>query len=472
MRRLLRKRLKWHYRSRREGLIAFSNHHFYRGELITFPSVEDTSKNPSNRSVILHYVKDGRWKPGSNGRGGFNANEAKRTAELIVEHFQKTPDESLGVIAFSQKQQERIRDELEQLRKKNPNLEVFFDENRENRPEPFFVKNLETVQGDERDVIFLAIGYGPIDDTGRVALRFGPLNQNLGERRLNVAVTRARKRMTVISSMKAQDIDQNNKNKTRGVQLLREYLDYAERGKEALPERTSGPAQQQFDSPFEKEVYDALVAKGLTVHTQVGCSDFRIDLAIVDPKAPGRYLLGVECDGARYHSSATARDRDRLRQEVLESLGWRICRIWSTDWFQNSDKQIERIMKELNTAPSQQGTSDRPPASRPPASPPPAVPKGETRQVPPASSNTKPPERVVPNYKSIDNVSIDDLCQAILNTLNYGATSVPDLIKSVIRQVGFNRTGNRIDEQIKKLINQLIDLGRLVRTEDNRVKIS
>ncbi|HKB39488.1 MAG TPA: DEAD/DEAH box helicase [Gemmataceae bacterium] len=211
---LTRRRLRWHYRSRREPLIAFANREVYGNELVTFPSIHDLKDNPA---VAFEYVAGGCWKTG--GGGGFNEMEARRVAELVVEHFREHPEQSLGVIAFSQRQQVRILDELERLRRAAPELEGCF---REGGDEPFFVKNLENVQGDERAVIFLSVGYGP-DETGRVAMRFGPLNRQGGERRLNVAVTRARERMTVISSLRAQDIDLS-RTKAEGVRLFRTYL--------------------------------------------------------------------------------------------------------------------------------------------------------------------------------------------------------------------------------------------------------
>src|SRR5262249_2406208 len=198
------------------------------------------------------------------------------------------------------------------------------------RDDPFFVKNLENVQGDEREVIVLSVGYGP-DASGKVAMRFGPLNRQGGERRLNVAVTRARERAVVVSSMTAGDIDLSRPS-SAGPRLLKAYLDYARNGAAALGRAITEADRRDFDSPFEKAVAEELERQGLTVHRQVGCGGFRIDLAITDPVQRGYYRLGIECDGAAYHSSATARDRDRLRQEVLEGLGWRICRVWSTDW--------------------------------------------------------------------------------------------------------------------------------------------
>jgi very-short-patch-repair endonuclease len=454
---MLRRRLRWHYRSRREGLIAFSNRFIYDNELVTFPSVHDVAGNPA---VAFEYVADGRWKPGPS--GGFNAVEARRTAELVMEHFQQYPDESLGVIAFSQRQQMRILDELEQLRMANPDLEEFF---REDRDEPFFVKNLENVQGDERAVIFLGIGYGP-DDTGRVAMRFGPLNRQGGERRLNVAVTRARRRMLVISSMHAHDIDLS-RSSAEAVKLLRAYLDYAERGTEALPGVIRATGEVTFDSPFEQEVYEELGRQGLTMQTQVGCSGFRVDLAVVDPRVPGRYLLGVECDGATYHSSATARDRDRLRQEVLESLGWWICRVWSTDWVRDRDGQVRRVLSALEKAQHEEPTPDREPARpQPPVS----------REIPPPVEPTPPivraREGAVPDYRSIDAVPAKVLQETILNTLrSCGATEEKELIPAVARELGFKRTGNRIQARIKEAMARLVRSGSLGRTEDGRVQI-
>jgi very-short-patch-repair endonuclease len=450
---LPRRRLRWHYRSRREGLIAFANQFIYGNELVTFPSVYDVAGNPA---VAFENVKEGRWKAGAG--GGFNAVEARRTAELVLDHFRQRPDESLGVIAFSQRQQMRILDELEQMRKANPDLEGFFDEHRD---EAFFVKNLENVQGDERDVIFLGIGYGP-DETGRVAMRFGPLNRQGGERRLNVAVTRARRGMTVVSSMRAGDIDLNRA-AARGVELLRAYLDYAERGPEALTGALT-VSRRGFDSPFEQEVYEELTRRGLTVHPQVGCSSFFIDLAVVDPAAPGRYLLGVECDGASYHSSATARDRDRLRQEVLEGLGWRVCRIWSTDWLRGRENQVRRVLAALEAARRDGGPPPRAASSSPAArseSPPAAPDRG-------AASTDDPVE---PSYDSIDEVPENILREAVLQLLkDFGATEASELIQAVARRLGFKRTGKRIQARIEERLEQLIKAGRVCRTSDQRLQ--
>jgi very-short-patch-repair endonuclease len=455
---LPRRRLRWHYRSRREGLIAFSNHHVYGNELVTFPSVHDVAGNPA---ITFDYLPDGRWKAGQS--GGFNAREARRTGELVLAHAHANPDQSLGVIAFSQRQQMRILDELEQLRRAKPDLEQFFSEGQD---EPFFVKNLENVQGDERDVIFLSIGYGP-DETGRVAMRFGPLNRQGGERRMNVAVTRARQRMTVVSSLRAQDIDLSRTGAT-GARLLRAYLDYAERGPEALRSGITGVGDHDFDSPFEQEVFEELTRHGLTVHPQVGCSGFRIDLAVVDPRAPGRYLLGVECDGATYHSSATARDRDRLRQQVLEDLGWRICRIWSTDWLRDREGQVRRVQSALEKA--QQEPAD--PACLTAVQQRAGYSEDRSASVVPSAIPTVAATPFAARgYESIDEVPESVLQEIACRALHaFGATKEGELIQSVARQLGFKRTGKRIQARIAECLEELIRAGQICRTADQRLQ--
>ncbi len=313
---LKRKRLRWHYRSKREGLIAFSNNHFYENSLVTFPSSDENSV----KAVTFNYLQDGIFAD------SVNLIEAKMVAQMVMNHYQDNPKLSLGVIAFSVSQQNQILDELEALRIQNPSLEDFFSTNVEDQ---FFVKNLENVQGDERDVIFLSVGYGKTKD-GKIPMRFGPLNLEGGERRLNVAVTRAKSFMSIISSLKASDIDLSRA-KSKGAFLLRSFLDYADRGPSALAPNNSSTKTSVAILPFEKEVYEELVRNGYKVHQQIGCGGFRIDLAIIDEKQNGKYILGIECDGNSYASTPTARDRDRLRRQVLEGLGWNIFRIWSTD---------------------------------------------------------------------------------------------------------------------------------------------
>jgi very-short-patch-repair endonuclease len=234
-----------------------------------------------------------------------------------------------------------IEDLLDDERRKDPTLEPYFSEM---ELEPLFVKNLESVQGDERDIIYFSITYGP-DLAGAVSMNFGPMNRDGGERRLNVAITRARQELRVFSSLKAEQFDLS-RTQAAGVRDLKHFLEFAERGPRALAETTKG-SLGGFESPFEEAVASALASKGWHVQTQIGASSFRVDLGVVHPDAPGTYLCGVECDGATYHRSATARDRDMLREQVLRGLGWEIVRIWSTDWWVDKAGTLEKVHASL-----------------------------------------------------------------------------------------------------------------------------
>jgi very-short-patch-repair endonuclease len=363
---LSQRSLRWHYRSRHESLIAFSNHHFYQNRLVTFPS----STAEHKAGVRFVYVAGAVYD-----RGGSRTNkrEAERVAQLVFEHFRQKPKQSLGVVALSEAQQQAIRDAIEAGIRRQPELKAWEKELTEDNPAGFFVKNLESVQGDERDVIILSIGYGP-DASGRVHQNFGPVNKAGGERRLNVAVTRARHQVIVVASMRASDLsgDLNSP----GARTLRSYLAYAERGPAVLSDTalaiTPRAASQEvhFDSPFEEAVYHALTAKGLQLDTQVGCSEYRIDLAVLHPQHSGTYVMGIECDGRTYHSSATARDRDRLRQRHLEQMGWTIHRIWSTDWLRNPAHEVTKVLKkydQLQKYPDLQKESPEKTSPAPPA---------------------------------------------------------------------------------------------------------
>ena len=330
--------LNWHYRSQDESLIAFSNHHYYDDRLVTFPAPITESG-----AVQLHKIK-GVY---SRGEGRFNQKEAEAIAKYAVKQLTdwlKLDEEdrlTLGVITFNMQQQELILDLLDRARRRNPALEWFFEDERD---EPVIVRNLENVQGDERDVMLFSITFGP-DKAGKMAMSFGAINKDGGEKRLNVAVTRARRELHVFASITADQIDLS-RTAALGVEHLKGFLDYAERGAVALPATESG-SLGGTESPFEAAVVRALEAKGWRVRTQIGVSGFRIDLAIVHPDKSGAYLAGIECDGATYHRSATARDRDEIRESVLRRLGWEILRIWSTDWFKNQSKVTKEIDLEL-----------------------------------------------------------------------------------------------------------------------------
>jgi hypothetical protein len=331
------KTLRWHYRSKHEDLIAFSNNHFYDGTLITFPSA--IAKHEA-LGVKLVYVQDGVYD-----RGGLrnNLREAEVVSDLVFEHFEKYPQKTLGVVTFSISQMETVDEAIERRRRQHPEFEHFF---KEDRLEGFFVKNLENVQGDERDVIMISLGYG-YDPQGQITMNFGPLNKTGGERRLNVAVTRAREKVVLVTSIKASDINVESAS-SEGTVTLHDYLEYAEKGPEVLKLPALKPAE--FESPIEEDVAMAIQRLGYTVVSQVGCSSCPITMGVVDPNNPGSYLLGIEFDGATYQYSHSARDRDRLRAQVLKQLGWRIHRIWAPTWITRRDSEIRRLSDALNEA--------------------------------------------------------------------------------------------------------------------------
>jgi very-short-patch-repair endonuclease len=336
---LRHKRLRWHYRSRHEGLITFSNRQYYENDLLTFPSPE-----AGHGGVRIKHLPDARY---DKGKSRTNRGEAVALVDDLVARLRKTdgPRRSFGVVTFSQAQQKLVEDLLDQKRREHPEIELHFGDDPPVEGEPVFVKNLESVQGDERDVILFSICYGP-DEAGKVSMNFGPLNRDGGERRLNVAVTRAKHEVLVFSGLRA---DQINLTRTRakGVRDLKSFLDYADRGPRALIAASSAAGDAEADSEFEKMVADRIRKAGYEVHHQVGCSGYRIDLAVVDPAAPGRYLLGIECDGATYHRAATARDRDKLRHLILEGLGWKLHRVWSTDWWHDANHETDKLLGAL-----------------------------------------------------------------------------------------------------------------------------
>jgi hypothetical protein len=337
-------KLSWHYRSRHESLIAFSNYRYYGGDLVTFPSpVTD------DRAVSFHLASGGQYERGASRT---NKPEAKALVADLVGRL-KSPGftesgQTVGVVTFNAEQQRLIEDLLDAERRKDPSIEQHFADT---ALEPVFVKNLESVQGDERDIMYFSITYGPGLD-GSMPMNFGPMNQQGGERRLNVAITRARQELRVFGSFRPEKMDLS-RTQALGVRDLKHFLEFAERGARALGEAVAGSIGD-FDSPFEKAVCVALAERGWTVHPQVGVSAFHIDLGVVDPDAPGRYLAGVECDGATYHRSATARDRDKLREQVLRGLGWEIVRIWSTDWWIDMPGTLEKVDTQLQALLSSQ----------------------------------------------------------------------------------------------------------------------
>lgn len=324
--------LRWHYRSRHQSLIAVSNSQFYDSKLFIVPS---PYTQEAGMGLRFHHV------PGGIFEDGMNKTEAKVVAEAIIRHALEHPNLSLGVAAFSIKQRREIQDQLELLRRLNPQTEEFFHAHPN---EPFFVKNLENVQGDERDVILISVAYAK-NAQGFMGMRFGPLGAEGGERRLNVLISRAKRRCEVFASITDEDIDLE-RGKGKGVFAFKLFLHYARTGRLSISQRTD----RQMDSVFEEQVMAALQERGYQVHPQVGIAGFFIDLAVADSDVPGRYLIGIECDGAEYHLSRSARDRDRLRQAVLEDHGWTIHRIWSSDWFQRPKAELDRLVAAIEQA--------------------------------------------------------------------------------------------------------------------------
>jgi len=328
--------LKWHYRSRHESLISVSNQEFYNNELYVFPS---PTKESEDLGLKLIYDPTTVYDRGG---GTNNIKEAENVVEYAFKCFRKWGhSRSLGIGTFNLKQRNTIMDILEKKLKQHPELEEFFNEEGE---DGFFVKNLENIQGDERDIILISIGYG-VDQNNKLSLSFGPLNREGGERRLNVLITRAKKQCIVFSNFKSSVMHTTEKT-PRGVAALKTFLYYAENGE--FPENYH--TGEDFDSPFEEAVYNFLTDEGYTVEKQVGCAGYKIDLAIVDKDDANKYILGIECDGATYHSSPLARDRDRLRQEVLEGLGWKFHRIWSTDWYHVNKTAKQRLLDAVEDA--------------------------------------------------------------------------------------------------------------------------
>jgi superfamily I DNA and/or RNA helicase/very-short-patch-repair endonuclease len=339
------KTLRWHYRSRHESLIAISNQEFYDNQLYVYPSPMQKDEKLGLKFVHLPDAVYDR------GKSGVNRLEARVVARAVLEHFSRYPDKSLGVGTFNVKQQEAIQEEIEALLKVNPG----FDLNSVNeKGEHFFVKNLETIQGDERDVIFLSVGFG-FDSNRKLSLNFGPLNREGGERRLNVLITRAREKCVVFSNFTSRDLNLEE-NSPFGLRALKVFLEFAESGRLPSP-ACSG---ETFDLPFEEAVFAFLTENGFEVHRQIGCAGYRLDLAVPDPVHSGHYVLGIECDGADYYSLHVARDRDRLRQQVLEGLGWKIYRVWSTDWYLHPKESREKLLEAVREAVKQAKQQENP----------------------------------------------------------------------------------------------------------------
>lgn len=451
------KTLNWHYRSRHESLIAVSNLHFYSNRLRIYPSAVDMADE-----IGLHFrhLPEGVY---DRGKSATNRVEAKAIAEAAVDHYRNYPSRSLGIGTFNIKQQQAILEEIEEQLRKHPEMEQFFASDRE---EHFFVKNLETIQGDERDVIFISMGYGR-DANGRLSLNFGPLNREGGERRLNVLISRARQKSVVFSNFTSRDLPLENSS-SKGLHALKSFLEFAETRRLASEELPL----DDYDSPFEEAVAEVLRGRRYQVKQQVGCAGFRVDLAVVHPQEPGRYVLGIECDGAKYHSSPVARDRDRLREQVLVNLGWTIHRIWSTDWYRNQRETIQRLIDEVEraiatprastggeTGRGERGSNQ---SSHPREDPPPA---DSNIQSETESSSTRSrfvlgefisaPEYVlcpslsIPVFGELHEVPPESLALAVQDVVRVeGPIHLDEVVRRIRTFWGLQRAGNRIRDAI------------------------
>ena len=444
------KTLRWHYRSRHESLIEVSNHEFYDNSLLIYPSPEYESNILGLKFI---HLPDAIYDPG---RSSVNLVEARTVANYAIEHYKNNPNKSLGIGTFNIKQKQAIQEEIDRLLRTMPEIEANLYSN---KAEPFFVKNLELIQGDERDVILLSVGFG-FDSNRNLSRNFGPLNHEGGERRLNVLITRAKEKCIVFSNFKAGDL-LIEANSSFGLKALKTFLQYAETRDLVQNRPTGGDAE----SPFEDAVYNFIRDEGFHVHKQVGCAKYRIDMAIIDPSNPGKYILGIECDGATYHSSVVARERDRLRQQVLEGLGWKLHRIWSTDWYRNRKMSEVNLLNAVKSAiegndlltPMVLGNN-----------------RSETSHLEPVRTNNhinecgvqdiseSYPEVIdyvlctslsVPTWQQLHEISPYELSKAVSKIVDVeGPIHIDEIIRRLREHWGLKRSGNRIQDNIKNAI--------------------
>jgi hypothetical protein len=333
--------LLWHYRSKHEHLIAFSNQEIYRNDLVTFPSSNESERDTG---VEFVYVEEGYYEPSPK---NYNIAEAQQIVLLVKDHIDKHPDRSLGIIAFSEKQQQAILLEVQRFREKNPEYEGFFVEGKEDE---FFVKNLENVQGDERDTIFFSVGYAKTKEqkaNGKpMSMRFGPLGVAGGERRLNVAITRAKINVKLVSSILPSDIDLS-RTESDGIRMLRSYIEFAMNGEASLASAHRSGRPDDFADSIAQYIRE----HGYKVKQYVGCSGYKIDIAVQHPSdTVDQFVAGIECDGFSYVAARTARDRDRLRSTVLKNMGWNLYRVWSAEWYKNPEIEGQKLLTFIKAA--------------------------------------------------------------------------------------------------------------------------
>ena len=432
--------LRWHYRSRDGRLIAFSNNNIYGESMTVFPGT-------AQESPLTFHRLDLPSIPGKSTRS--HPVEVERVVDIILDHARLHPNESLGVIAFGSHHADNIEEGLRRrLSGENDrSLDEFFSVA---RTEPFFVKNIERVQGDERDVVVLSIGYHKAAN-GTLPHRFGPLNQEGGERRLNVAITRARSRIHLVAGFSHQDI-QPGRSTARGVELLRQYLEFAASGGATMGGSLSGEPM----NAFEMNIMQRLERRGIPVTPQYGVANYRLDFACGHPEQPGRMVLAIEADGATYHSTPTARDRDRLRQQVLECLGWRFHRIWSTDWFRDPEGQADLALEawrravdlaNAEDAGSGTGGDDGIPSSK------------DAQRAGPPDRGPRPnvfPGKPIGEYSMSKLVVLAEwiLSDTLLRT-------DAELLRELRKELGFRRGGSRINAALQEAIAKARSKGKL-----------
>ena len=446
-----REMLKWHYRSEHPSLIQCSNVEFYNNELI-FPPSPETSDAPG---LKFTYVDQGQFDRGSSKT---NKKEAREIVEALLHLVRDQGDHSVGVVALSIAQRDLVLDLLDDARREHPELDSFCNE--ENK-DPMFVKNLENVQGDERDVILISVGYGP-DVHGKIFQNFGPITQEGGERRLNVLFTRARKQCRVFSSLRHSDIQVEGAT-YRGRAVLKRFLRYAETRELDIPIESG----REPDSPFEISVKQALERRGYEVVSQVSSAGFFIDLAVRNPERPGSYVLAVECDGQTYHSASWARERDRQRQEVLERMGWKFHRIWSTDWFETRYAEESRLIEAVERAKSEAQIGRR--NHRAEKAMKPVISRSAKREVPESHPRYKLSEYELPygsgEFKDATDRSVEEVITKVLRT--EGPMHEDECVRRVFKTWDAGtRIGTRAKERLKGVLARMERAHEIVRWPD------
>ena len=436
--------LSWHYRSKHESLIAFSNSQYYNGELFTFPSVDD------KMSKVVFVPINGTY---DRSRSRCNKAEAEAIVKEVIRRLSdaELSKRSIGIVSFSKVQQQLIESLLFEQFDRNAELR----DKAEDGAEPLFIKNLENVQGDERDVILFSIGYGP-DKNGQVSMNFGPLNNSGGERRLNVAVSRARYEMMVFSSLRASQIDLNRTNAS-GVVGLKRFLEYAENS-------TLGISQQQIHTKrsdaISQNIAAELRSKGYECDVNVGKSNFMVDIAVIDQKCKDKYVLGILCDGYPYNETKTMRDREIVQPSVLQALGWNVIRVWSAEWHSKPAQVIEKIIEAIENAPEK------------------IAEPAEEIVVKPVSSALKQTEEPKPQEeaslatekRNIKDIRQSEIKKDIIEALSQqGAIPREDLIRLIAQVLGFARAGSNISIAVSNAIETLIRENK-IKDENGMIK--